>query len=102
MTPEELLLKAADDIAENGHHKGSYFAGEGRTGAACALGALDRAAWGATRGVRYSYATERVLSEAIGLLVKQCGSGLIPRWNDAPGTTAEDVILTLKKAANHD
>lgn len=101
MTPEEILLKAADDIATNGHYKGNYFAGGDRAnGPACALGAIDRATYG--RGLRTDFHPSPLLASALHLLAKEIGVSNIADWNDAPETTAEDVILAMKRAAHGD
>jgi hypothetical protein len=121
MTPEETLLKAAEDIGEHGHNKQTYFGGNGHwsQGPACAFGAIAR-----TQPERYMRAIGNggfVLNEeveksaAAKLLAEQIRRDypdLIPnndgadflaviQYNDHPSTSAEDVILTMKKAAHH-
>lgn len=116
MTPEELLLAAADDIAAHGHCKNTYSppGEDGRAGPVCAYGAMTRVA---TDGQTTDYAslhlndewwrTKRpLIDQAAALLAQHIGPtaagypfGAITRFNDAARTTAEDVILMMKKAA---
>ncbi|MFD8117055.1 DUF6197 family protein [Streptomyces microflavus] len=99
----ELLGKALEVLERDGWYQGNYCAGSPREDDSgkpvCALGALNRAtfgnAWGARAGeaCHSSEARERAhnrLFAAIG--------GAIPTWNDDPGRTYEDVVLTFKKA----
>lgn len=124
MTPEELLLKAADDIATYGHNK-RHFSEPGNhdelTAPACAYGALTRAATGVTAD--YSSAGYRsgdhftwrsdvkpVIDQAAALLAEQIDRSpafdtawyKVTRWNDADATTGEDVVLAMKRAAHRD
>jgi hypothetical protein len=99
MTPEQTLQQAADLIAQRGHHKGDYICGD--TGAVCALGAIQLAAYGFTLslfGGTCPPATTDLTLEVTRLLEAEVGDN-VPTWNDHPDTTAEDVILALKKAA---
>ncbi|MFD8117045.1 DUF6197 family protein [Streptomyces microflavus] len=108
----DCFRKAAEYISEHGHYKGDYFKPEwsglkpslisiddsplrppaldddGLTPPACAMGALhkvDSSGWA-------SFAAITALSNRLG-----CG---VSSWNDDPATTAEDVILELKRAAD--
>jgi hypothetical protein len=100
----EALRAASEYIAKNGHHKGSLYSYEGRSDqepAACALGAIRQvtAVCGYYTGDEYYSAVRRLTLHLMG--AGHCGVGgeIIPKWNDAPETTAEEVILTLKRAA---
>lgn len=113
MTPRELLLKAADCIAERGHWKGSY-SKPGvpmSVGAVCAYGAMS---WVATEGNTVAYSdsctwsedAEKVIDQAARMLHKQIPRSLyenpfnaITYYNDREDTSAEDVILAMKRAA---
>ncbi|KPI09906.1 hypothetical protein OV450_3397 [Actinobacteria bacterium OV450] len=116
MTPEELLLAAADDIAVHGHHKGALYAPRDRprdTARACALGALTRRATHISPSAALS-----VHRAAIQFLCNQIPDVRDPKdrfatesldntykitaWNDHPQTSKKDVILAMQKAANHD
>lgn len=111
MTPEEVLEKAAQALAEKGHCKGNFGDDEGRM---CAVGAIRYAVSG-SRGVylaSLSRPGDRELTDlAIQLLGKEIESRVdtpqgyydyVPLFNDRPSTTGEDVILMMKRAANHD
>ncbi|MEU3052228.1 DUF6197 family protein [Streptomyces griseus] len=118
MTPEEILLKAADVIQRDGWHQGALFEGSNkaptpqrdvaaREAPVCALGAISRATWGSCSSTGREYLASVVAAEADAtcLLLKQVEASTagrypsIPMWNDAPERSAEDVILALKRAA---
>lgn len=87
MTPADALDKAADIIETRGLWKGMN---GGVLGGACvytALGECDR----------------DLLSPAIELLGKELRGtrwqGLIVRWNDAPETSKDEVVETLRSVA---
>ena len=121
MTPEEILMAAAEDIAEHGHHKGSYFkptasASKRAIAPACAYGAMARAA-GLVRGLVshphliYDISIFSPAAEKLAEQIRRDGPVLLCRnaqsddfaaityFNDRPTTTGEDVILMMKKAA---
>lgn len=128
MTPEDLLLKAAEIIERDGWYQGYYYEmpeGNGisgtadwykrdhaasRTAPVCALGALRRAAYGHSsyleggREPRGLKAAAEKLSKLMPLTAVEREAGLehmpISSWNDKPERTAEDVILALKQAAH--
>jgi hypothetical protein len=121
MTPQELLAKAADDIAEHGHNKGTYHDPDAglpqSTAPACAYGALTRAATGgrttdyAWIGVTVkTWETKGLIDQAAELLarvvVRRGGIdygndfGTIALYNDRDDVTGEDVILAMKDAAH--
>lgn len=109
MTPEENLLAAANYLSEHGHHKEAYFEGMG-----CAP--LDVSSEGLAKGDREKYngrpacamgalyitaENYSVLMEAAEMLnraIPDSGSFSVPGWNDMRSTSAEDVILTMKRA----
>lgn len=109
MTPEEVLLKAADEIARYGLHKGNYALREDPDSPVCALGGIKRAVYGSV----YGFAVDEKMSVEGAAVLKlensikkqgyepECKQlAVIPMWNDEPETTAEDVILAMKKAAH--
>jgi len=112
--PRELLKAASEYMAENGHIKRASFkygvpvkditdAQEMRAKGvpSCALGSIEGAWW--RRGGCDSY---MAMSEATNIMTDwvrgNTGFTNIPSWNDHPDTTAEDVILALKRAAEGD
>ncbi|KPI09905.1 hypothetical protein OV450_3396 [Actinobacteria bacterium OV450] len=107
MTPEELLLAAADDIAAYGHHKGRMYGLTDDPDAmapACALGAIIRR----SKGYK-GFLGDLMNGGAIQLLHDHISDGLgtqddaiddIAAWNDHPQITKEDVILAMKTAAH--
>lgn len=124
MTPQEILLAAAEDLAKHGHNKQNFYGtpppGKGPESApACAMGSIARV-MEAPR-VWNGYATLDISSHpAVHLLAEQIHREM-PGWvpgsddyvtvatfnyvtvatfNDLPSTTGEDVILAMKKAAS--
>lgn len=88
----EILLNAAHLLEEHGHIRGR--SGNKVLGF-CALGAMNTAAYELNKS-ESSYVQAKVrLAEHLGL----AGSHMIPNWNDADQTSAEDVKLALKRAA---
>ncbi len=119
MTPEELLLKAADDMAEHGHCKGSFFAGlyGWETASSCAYGSLARVAGVVqSNGLIDTDNLQDLDPEAVKRLAAVIEPmvrhlrvdfndpyDVITTYNDLPDTTGEDMILAFKKAASgHD
>lgn len=114
MTPQELLAKAADEIARTGHCKASYSEPgiDERVAPVCAYGAMARAV---SDGKTTCYADlgshaktwsqYRLIEHAAELLAAEIGNeldspfGAITRFNDDDRTTGEDVILAMKTAA---
>ncbi|MFD8117052.1 DUF6197 family protein [Streptomyces microflavus] len=111
-TTEEFARKnlelAAEYISKHGWHQGDYYSYRAtdaeRLGIpaeshppACALGAIFATAPDRNRaGMRtVPLVAMNALAKSLGLGVP----GLIGVWNDDLNTTAEDVILALKKAA---
>lgn len=115
MTPEEILLKAADEIARYGHTKDAFFhchqEHEWATARSCAVGAIARVSGKTTPdGPFVPEVDDSVLtSEPVKLLaatIREKGRGTpgtsfdtIVHFNDSKETTAEDVILMMKEAA---
>ncbi|MGW6255444.1 DUF6197 family protein [Streptomyces sp. NPDC055085] len=113
MTPEDLLLAGADYIAEHGHHKGAFFLGamaDGRSAykqaaenhgkPACAIGAINAAAWANESRRDEAWEARALLMQHLNPRFPACVG--VPDWNDAPERTAEDVILAMKRAAHHE
>jgi hypothetical protein len=87
VTPQETLKAAAEYISGHGWTQDRM---EGRDGSTCALGAILNACYG----------DEDAYGQAVARLNRHIRSHVaISDWNDAPGRTAEEVILTLKRAA---
>jgi hypothetical protein len=82
----QVAEKAAELIAERGHCKGRY---ESADGSLCAVGAL-RTAQGIMKMWTAGLATQ-TLNRRVGIAAVT--------WNDWDSTTAEDVILELKRTA---
>lgn len=123
MTPEEIIEKGIENIEKYGHIKGTY--GAENVGF-CAVGSMRYAlaevsyalAEVSTRipipgryGVSDSDAKAyQVALELLEAEVKAAGweiqsevvGSVIPLFNDDNGTTTEDVILMMKKAAHRD
>lgn len=111
MTPEEVLALAAEDMATHGMTK-RYYYGEGREdddrtiAPACAYGSIHRTL--AQRGLVDSEIvdpTDPLILQAAHLLaqtIRRPGNifQVITAYNDADTTTAEDMILTMKRAAH--
>lgn len=120
MTPEEILLKAANDLAENGHCKGSFYASRvshdgWRKAPACAYGALARVTeLTSDNGIVGVIEDSRLIGPAAERLAKQIRKlfpdnsiwqtsdayTVITTYNDNETTTAEDMILRFKEAAH--
>lgn len=119
MTPEELLIKAAEDIATHGHWKQGYSdpMEPETTAPACAFGSLTRAATGYTTayanldvgsGLDEGVGIKGLIEQAALLLSTQVPNRLelfepfnvITEYNDLESTTGEDMILAMKRAAH--
>lgn len=113
MTPQELLLKAAEYMSERGHNKGTYF---NECGNVCAYGAMTLAV---TEGAQADYAfslniSSKFLVDQAAVLLAQTvdpnslypndminyAFDTITKYNDARNTTGEDVIRKMRQAAN--
>lgn len=100
---DEILNRAADLIEQEGLSRGQFYRqGEGY----CALGAIRKAEFGTTNMfvigeiVPADYAEEDATTTPTGWLWKYLGSKPIAWWNDDPSTTKEDVVRTLRDAAD--
>lgn len=117
MTPEETLLKAADDLARYGHAKETFFETSGeqdwRTAPACAFGALARVIGGDATSENGVVSGDDVLfvSDAVHRLANVIRGKVdalkladnyqaVTLYNDADSTTGEDIILAMKEAAH--
>jgi hypothetical protein len=108
MNVREILQAASAYISENGHNKGALYSWDGKLAgqkpAACALGAI-RSVLDDSDILNYFPAAMRLAD----YLKRECLTGpdwqqqnpsaLVPAWNDRWETSAEEVILALKKAA---
>lgn len=113
MTPEETLLKAADDLAQYGHTKGTFFWTSDEqtwhTAPACAFGALARVIgegaineYGTVSGDDAGDAVQRlanVIRDKVDALKLADNYQAITGYNDMDSTTGEDIILAMKEAA---
>lgn len=114
MDKNEALRRAADYLSRNGHIQGNlYQYNEGAPmPSACALGALRMVARESDGGwlqmPTYAEACHRLVEHLRnqGAIPNEYvdidPSALIPMWNDDPSTTAEDVILAMKMAAEEE
>lgn len=117
MTPEETLLKAADDLAQYGHAKETFFETSGEqdwhTAPACAFGALARVIGGGAineNGVVSGDDTlfagdvvhrlANVIRGKVDALKLADNYQAITGYNDMDSTTGEDTILAMKEAAH--
>lgn len=110
MTPQELLLAAAEDQEKYGNYKGSMFPtgaysrdGKAEVSSACALGSLTRAN-NFKRDQLYLDAQDLLHAAINGRTTTDGGQSrpsdrYIPLWNDRPSTTAADVAAAMRKAA---
>lgn len=126
MTPQELLVKAAEDIEQHGLWKKSYWdpAGEPDTAPACVWGSMSRAATGSADYLmlaplgrpanRASAETKRLIDQAGELLADHLSvigvavpadapyGGPFTRvvtFSDDPLSDAESVVRAMRKAA---
>jgi hypothetical protein len=100
----DLLRDAAEYISEHGWTRGKM---RDDKGAVCAMGALYMTTVvGIDNIYRATLLGEAVtaLGDIAGVAVIRTGPGSfgvneVPKWNDAPERTAEEVVLTFKRAA---
>lgn len=114
-TPEGIIEDAINIIQTKGHIKGALR--DVSTGAVCAEGALRQAAYGVSRVIPSTHINYRAFQDAFtsvdeqtsedteevvpgedGTRTIRCGYGSIVTYNDADETTAEDVMLIMKRA----
>lgn len=116
-TPEQILEEAAKILAEQGWTQGTL---QDREGHLCALGSLQKAAFGIAAPEGFTAAptvnVDAYLSAAQKLLTQVQRDAVlnsdehnfvtipssIPEWNDRDGRSAEDVILAMKRVAHGD
>ena len=85
MTPQEVLLKAAEYIEEHGWCQHAFGEPDGRV---CLEGAINRTAY---NGSERDAAVRRMIGHL---------NGQTPAfWNDMRGRTKEEVIAALREAA---
>ena len=117
-TPEQVLSAAAEIIERDGWHQGdfhqpprydtdNYLEADAQAelhAPVCALGAINRATTGnAADSGAIDSEVHALNYQARCMLAAVVDAGtpyIIPRWNDDPTRTAEDVLLALKRAAN--
>jgi hypothetical protein len=124
VTPEEILAKAAEDMAKYGHTKGSFYSSKGEqpweTAPACAYGSMSRVAHTTDRRGIVSEVDHPAIGRAAAKLadvirphlaaiysdwhpdrINQAESyNVITQYNDHDNISAEDMILRFKEAAN--
>jgi len=114
VTPEEILAKAAEDIAIHGHAKEKFYSStsyEGwQTAPACALGAIARVTGYASKsqGIVREEIFESEAAKKLAATIRGKVDGFsvaddyqtITGYNDHKDTTAEDMILAMKEAAH--
>lgn len=112
MTPQELLLKAAEEMGRRGKYEGGYEDRE--TGRVCAYGAMTAAA---TNGDTANYTMveeweqQELIDGAAVLLARSITRSpfhlgpsetfqKVTMFNDDKNTSTEDVVLAMKEAAH--
>lgn len=90
-TTTDILLRAADLIADRGWAQGSL--ADAETGGLCLRGAMKVAANEA------QVPTTFVAMAFNQWLLANEGTADVPGWNDEPCRSAEDVMLALKRCA---
>ncbi|MFD8117053.1 DUF6197 family protein [Streptomyces microflavus] len=105
MTPEEILNSAADIIRRDGWYQGDNDNGDSSRGPVCLMGAIGRACTGNSRASIVDTMGDfepgwEAAGDAVQRVVATIGTDYVGNWNDRRERTAEDVLLTLKKAAN--
>lgn len=98
MTPEEILDKAADLIAENGWTQGAYREDRDGVTCYCALGAINEVSGLGHVPLQGLGETQFAISFALSMIRGRSGMDVIT-WNDFPGQTKENVVRALKNLA---
>jgi len=103
MTPQDVLLKAADLFETVGWQQRTY--GDHVNGY-CALGAVSQVVWGDPLGPRDWDMDSQVFNvkvnlqgDALILLPGHIKGGSVTQWNDRSRRTKKSVIETFRKAA---
>jgi hypothetical protein len=123
VTPDQVLLKAADIIARTGHHKFGSFAWPcpnpqaswidllqeaGRSAPVSVMGAIERAVWGTAMefslsGPHFGEHYDQCLQAQnyFARWVRRNGAVWADAWswNDDPDVSADDVVRALRQAA---
>lgn len=98
-TPAQVLREAADLIEQEGWGQGAYY--NPQDGCFCAVGAIGQVATGTpSHGfwLNKGWSVAEVLGDFI---ARQDGSPVNPvEWNDKEGQTAENVVQTMRDAAD--
>jgi len=92
----KVLADAAEYISEHGWCKGKL---TDANGSVCAIGALSKVLHNSVHPLVHLETHQKAVRR-LGDMLGLENTALIPYWNDHPDRTAEDVILTLKKAAH--
>lgn len=92
--PSDILEAALEIIRTQGHHKGDLEDPE--TGAVCALGAINQAVCGNSKGAASGILTYPATKYLRRYIPESHES--IPSYNDDPSTTEEDIYLLFKNA----
>jgi hypothetical protein len=114
MEADDTLMRAAEDIAQHGHAKETFFESTAErkwmTAPACAVGAIARVTGHASKGngiVReeiFNHEAVKKLAAMIRSKSKDLAGAedyvAVTGYNDDDRTTAEDMILMMKEAAH--
>lgn len=114
MTPKEVLLKAAEVMAERGQHKGKYYNSE--TGSVCAYGAMSLAATEGRTAEYMSFTFHDEFTQETKILVDQAATllaetlplpgiqhefltefDIVTKYNDRDDVSTEDMVLAMKR-----
>lgn len=114
MTPKEVLLKAAEFMAERGQHKGTYY--DLKTGSVCAYGAMALAATEGKTAEYTSFAWHEEFNQQTKALVDQAATllaetlpvsgirhefltefDIVTKYNDREDVSTEDMVLAMKR-----
>ena len=95
MTPNEILLKAADYLEENGWCQRDYAKYENNLPGSpcCVMGAINFVATGHITGDTHAS------RQAVGLLGSTIGTYSVISWNDEHERTPKQVVAALREAA---
>lgn len=109
---DKILSDAIEILERDGWHQGGYYKGDDialvddeavRTAPVCAMGAINRAAFGEANEENQENARWHEASTRLSNVVESMtGHRVVPRWNDEKGRTKEDVLLAFKKALHED
>jgi hypothetical protein len=101
--------KALEDLRENGHHKGDFYADLEKpwTSAACLRGALHRVNGSALAAAKATTAIsttgegllEDIVAEQFPDRLAPAGRSVLAHFNDHDDTTVDEVFTVLEKAS---